>query len=145
MRIRPPRILTRIRNPLRNLLAIHIRDKPIRSINTSRNARTRVNVAILDPPRHRHVVDVRAERGSPFPRFLVGGGFLAVEDAGARDDGAAGADGDQVLEGGVDGFYEGDFRVDGAAGTAAAGDEEDIDWGRWATGAVPGRGEVGGR
>ena len=99
----PALILHGRSDPVCGLLAVDLCDPGKRDVDASRDARRRPDVAVFNPAGGGDPFDVGACGYGPGPGALVGCGLFAVEDAGAREDRRARADGDDVfqLRGGV--------------------------------------------
>lgn len=98
VRVSPPFVLHSIRQIFRNLFAIHLANPRKRNINASRNPTRREYIPVCNPSRIRHPIYGWACRGRPCPGTLIRSRLPAVQDAGARQDCGARADGDDVLQ-----------------------------------------------
>ena len=91
-----PRMLNNIANLLRRLLPIHMRNPRNHPVNTGTHAGARPELAILDPSSLGNPVRRLALLRHPVPAPLVRGRADAMQDSSPSDDGAAGADGEDV-------------------------------------------------
>jgi hypothetical protein len=132
-RIRASLILHPRRNPLRNHLPVHLLDPRKDNINPGTHPRRRPDIPISHPPRLRDPVDPRPQRGHLAPGHFIRRRAFPIQDARASGEARARADSNQMLQTRIDiadqADRSGDFRA-GAAGSQAAGDEEDVERGR---------------